>query len=141
SGQALENDLLDTIGLPLQPSGDLRSHRSAFWHGVQAEHVEQLPAQLRSLFLPVVQRANIAQAVRRHFGGDSLQLVGGHFVALGRGFLSLQAWRPKRQDGAGGSLNEFGFHMLVLHYSITNNKFSITNFQSGLQSARRSPTI
>jgi hypothetical protein len=40
---------------------------------VESEHFDQLPSQLRALFLPIVQRSIIAQAARRHLGGDPLE--------------------------------------------------------------------
>ena len=66
--------------MPFEATGELRLERGALRQRIEAEQVEQLPSQLRLLFRPILQRSNIVQALRRHFGSEPLQLVGSHFV-------------------------------------------------------------
>ena len=85
--QTLKNHLLDAVRFALEHARDFRFERTADWQRTQAEHLEQLTAQLRSLFPPVVQRPDVAQTTRGHIGGDALQMIGRHLMALNRRVL------------------------------------------------------
>ena len=89
--QALKNNLFDAIGVAFQPSGNLRLQRSARWQRVQSQHFQQLPPQLRPLFLPILQASDVGQALQGDVSGDLFQLIRCLGMALRGGLLREQA--------------------------------------------------
>src|SRR6185295_17271662 len=88
--QTLKDKFLDAIGLEFESARNLGLERRPLRQRIQAKHVEQLAAQLWSLFFPIVQRADVVQAACRHLGREALQLIGRHFVALRGAVLRME---------------------------------------------------
>ena len=95
TGQALEDQLLDPVVGTGQRSGDLRLQRRPLRERVEPEHVQQLAAECGTLPLPLLQRADVAQAAFRERGRGALQVLDDHFLPSHRAVLSVRGDRAK----------------------------------------------
>jgi hypothetical protein len=111
AGQTLKHNFLDAVGVAFKAARNLRFQRRALRQWIEAKHVEQLAAQLGLLFLPIVQRADVAQTLRCPIGSKLLQLVGSHFVALRLSVLGHKMPRhEKHEDEDASNVRGCGFH-------------------------------
>ena len=123
SRHRLEHNLLYrkrcAVSIVFHPSSHVGVQRSARWHRIKRQHLQQLSAITFTSIQPVLLRLNISQTGRLQLGRLKFKVPGEHLIASGRrrcrdriSANRTQQQRYRRQASHGG-MNIFHSHTLA----------------------------
>ena len=110
----LKLDFFDSISVALELSGDAGSQRRLLRHRIQAEHIKHLPANLRTLALPVFKALHIGEVVPGDFAGAAYQIILEHLIPLlstaRTAAIRLRLGGGERRGGKECRQDQYGSH-------------------------------